>query len=66
MAGTVAIGDKTPWLPQPQSPHLHQIVGLRVTEVQCQPLHQCHQGLTDLKVQGIDTMADAARDLEVT
>ena len=34
-----------------------QIVGLRVTEVQHQLPHQCHQGLIDLEVPGIHTTA---------
>ena len=37
--------------------HLHQIMGLRVTKLQCQLLHQCHQGLIDLGAPGICTMA---------
>ena len=65
-ARTVATGNKTLGLPQPHLPHLHQIAGSRVTEVQSLPLHQCHQGPTDLEVQGIDTMTNAARSPEVT
>ena len=46
-------------------PHLHhlypcQIMGLKVTEVQCQLPHQCHQGLSDLEVPGIHTVANNA------
>ena len=37
----------------------HQIMGSRVTEVQHQLPHQCHQGPTDLEVPGIHTVADS-------
>ena len=44
-----------------------QIVGLRVTEVQHQLLHQCHQDLTDLEVPGIHTMVnDVTGSLKAT
>ena len=45
---------------QPHPCHLHpcQIVDLKVTEVQCQLPHQCHQGPKDLEVPGIHAMAN--------
>ena len=49
------------WLPQPHCLHPHWIKGLQVTEVQCQLPHQCHQGLIDLDVPGMQTMADDTR-----
>ena len=52
-AGTVARGDETYGLLHPHHFCPHQIVGLRVTEVQCQLPHQCHQGLIDLEDPGI-------------
>ena len=42
----------------------HQMAGLRVTKVRGQLPHQCHQGLIDLEVPAIHTMAgDAAGSL---
>ena len=52
---------------QPNPHHLcpHQIMGSRVTEVWYQLLCWCHQGLIDLEVPGICTMAnDTAGSLE--
>ena len=45
---------------QPHSHQLHpcQIVDSKVTKVQHQLPHQCHQGLRDWEVPGIHTMAD--------
>ena len=44
-------GDETLGLPWPW--HLHQTMGLRVTEVQCWLPHQCHHCLIDLEAPGI-------------
>ena len=54
VAGIVARGGKTLGLHWPHHLHLHQIMGSRVTEVQCQLPHQCHQGHThqDPMLQG--------------
>ena len=61
-AGTAAKCDETYGLHHPH--HLHKIVGLRVTEVQYQLPHQCHQGLIDLEALGILAMADTTGSLE--
>ena len=61
MARTTARGSRTHGQHHPH--HLHQIVGLRVIEVQCQLLHhphQCHQGPVDLGAPGICTKANSA------
>ena len=58
MAKTTARGSGTHGLHHPHHLHLHWITGLRVTEAQCQLLHQCHQGLIGLGPPGICTVAD--------
>ena len=55
-AGTAARGGKTHWQHQPQPPHLHLATVLRVTEVQCQPPHQCCCILVDLGASDTCTM----------
>ena len=66
-AKTEARGNKTNGLPNPHCLCPHQIVGLRVTEVQCWLPPQCHWGLIDLEVPGIHTTADyTTGSLEVT
>ena len=62
VAGIVARGGKTHGLCQPHHPHW--IMGLRVTEVQCQLPYQCHQGLIDLWAPGICIVADVAGSQE--
>ena len=48
------------------SPMSHQIVDSKVTKVQHQPPHPCHQGLRDQEVPGIPTTADGpVRNLDV-
>ena len=64
VAGTAHRCDETHGLHQPQHLHLHQIAGLRVTEVQCQLPCQCHQGLIDLAAPGICTIADTTGSQE--
>ena len=59
-AKTEAGGNKSYGQPHPHHLCPHWIMGLRVTEVWHQLLHQCHQGLIDLEVPGIQTMADDA------
>ena len=59
-AETEAGGKGSFGLPHPHQLCPHQIMDLRVTEVQHQLPHQCHQGLTDLEVPGIQIMADDA------
>ena len=59
-AGTTARGNETYGLLHPHCFCPHQIVGLKVTKVQCQLPHQCHQGLIDLEVPGIQTVANNA------
>ena len=55
------------WTGPPHHLHPHQIIGLRVIEVQCQLLHQCHQGPIDLQVPGIHAAANGtAGSLEAT
>ena len=51
---------------QPQHLHLCWSMGLRVTEVQCQLPHWCHNGPKDLEAPCIHTMADAKGSLEAT
>ena len=63
-AGTMERCDETYDLHCPLCLHLHWIMVSRVTEVQYQLPHQCHQGLIDLEALGIHTMADVARSLE--
>ena len=53
------------WATLPCHLCLHWIAGSRLTKAQCQPLHQCHQDLTDLEVQGVDIEADATGSPEV-
>ena len=48
------------WHPHHLCPH--QIMGLKVTRVQHQPLQWCQLGLIDLEVPGIHTMADDATE----
>ena len=48
-------GNRSYGPPHPHHLYPLQIVGLRVTEVQHQHPHQCHQGLIDLEVPGIQT-----------
>ena len=60
MARTTARCDKTHGPHQLQHFHLHWIMALRVTEVQCQLPHQYHQGPIDLETPGICTMVNAA------
>ena len=50
-------GDENYGPPHPHCLSPYKIMGLRVTEVQCQLLHQCHQGL---EVPGIHTAVDNA------
>ena len=57
-ARTAAGGDKTYGPSHPYHLCLHSIVGLKVTEVQCQLPHLCHQSLIDLEIPGIQTTAD--------
>ena len=57
-AGTTARGDETYRLPHPHC--LHWIMGSGVTKVQGQLPPQCHQGLIDLEVPGIQTAANDA------
>ena len=64
MARTMTRGDETCGQHQPWHPHLHQTVGSRVIEVQCQLPHQCHHVPADLGAPGIPTMADATGSLE--
>ena len=59
-AGIIARGNDTYGPPHLHCLCLHQIVGLKVTEVQCQLPHQCHQGLIDLEVQGTPTVPNNA------
>ena len=64
-ARTAARCSKTYGMPYPHCLHHHQFMGLRVTKIQCQLPHQCHQGLIDLEAPGIHTVAnDAAGSLE--
>ena len=64
---TKAKGDKNYVQTHPCHLHPCQIVGSRVIEVQHQLLHQCHQGMVDLEVAGIQTEAnDAAGSPEAT
>ena len=53
-----------PWTAQLPHLHLHQITGLKGTEVQCQLPHWCNPGLICLEAPGIHTMADAKGSLE--
>ena len=53
-----ARGNDNYGLPHPHHLHPCQIMGLRVTEVQCQLPHQWHQGPIDLEVPGIQTAAN--------
>ena len=59
-AKTEARGNENYGLPHPHHLCPHWIVGSRVTKVQCQLPHQCHQGPIDLEVPGIQTAADDA------
>ena len=63
-AGTTAGCDETYGLHHPYHLHLHQTMGLRVTEVQYQLLCQCHQGLIDQEAPGMHTMANVTGSLE--
>ena len=58
MAGNVAIGDEIYGLPHPHHHCHHQIMGLRVTEAQCQLHQQCHLDLIGLETPGFPTMAN--------
>ena len=49
----MAIGNEICGLPCPH----HQILGWRVTEAQCQPLHWCHLDLIGLEAPGVHTGA---------
>ena len=65
-AETKARGNENYGLPHPDHLYPCSITGSRVTEVQCQLPHQCHQGQIDLEVTGVHTMADdATGSLEV-
>ena len=57
-------GSETHGLHWPHHLHLHWITGLRVTEVQCQLPHKCHQGMIDLWAPGICNMAGATGSQE--
>ena len=59
-ARTKAKGNENYWQTHPCCLCPHQIMSLRVTKVQGQLLHQCHQGLIDLEVPGIHTTANEA------
>ena len=62
-AGTMQLNaDETYRLHHPF--HLHWITGLRVTEVQYQLPHWCHQSLIDLEAPGIHTVANTTGSLE--
>ena len=66
VAGTAGKGSEIHGLPQPSPLHLCWTVGLRVTGVQWQLPHHYPQGLIDQGALGINTMANAAGNLEVT
>ena len=65
-AGTATSSNKNSGLLQPQHLHLHQTMGLRVMEVQCQLPPQYHRGPIDQGAPGISTVADTTGNLEVT
>ena len=60
-AGTMTGNNENYGMLPPQHLHLHQTMGLRVMEVQCQLPPQYPQGPRD---QGVSTMANTARSLE--
>ena len=61
---TAVRGGRTYGLPCPCHLHLDWIMGLRVTRVQHQLLHQCHPGLIGLEAPDVHTMADTTGNLE--
>ena len=58
VARNMAKGDRIYGMPHPCHCCHHQIVGLRVTEAQCQLLHWCYLDLMGLEAPDIHTVAD--------